>query len=159
MLREILSWMPVLPAVVLVVSDFRLRTVPVAALVAFGGLAVASALSVTSVGEVLRRTGQNALLLAYLGSGCCLYLSLRYRRRINPLRGYFGTGDLCFLLALSPLLPFREYLYFLVGGCALTLCGWAAYRGLGGCRDTIPLAGTLGILFILHIAMTNLWLR
>lgn len=63
---------------------------------------------------------------------------------------YIGAGDLLFLPALAIYFPLREFVFFLVLSFLLSLAGWSLYALLTRRIHTVPLVGTVGIVFIVY---------
>lgn len=82
------------------------------------------------------------------------YIRLRWGKLQHPFKEHFGWGDLLFILAITPLLPFQNFVYFFTAGTFLTLVIHfiaTAFRK----QTTIPYAGyfslvTLTYLILLH---------
>ncbi len=158
-LTPFLYSIPLVLIVVLTIGDFRHRYVDLWALVLFG--VVAASLSVLEYGwrQALGNTLINIALLVYLCAGIVLWLRLRNGRWINPLRGHVGSGDLVFMLCLTPLYDLRGYLLMVLLASAAALVWWILVRWIfirynpvrwamiriGKRQVTIPLVAMLGI--------------
>ena len=58
----------------------------------------------------------NVLLLGWMFGGVWVYLRLRYQRQANLFRQYIGSGDVWFLLLLTPLFALPVYVVLLLCG-------------------------------------------
>lgn len=88
------------------------------------------------------------LLMVFL----TLYIRLRFGKLENPFTAYFGLGDFLFILALTPLLAFREFVLFFTIGTFLTLLlhGIAL---LFRKQATIPYAGYFSLVTIAYLLL------
>lgn len=73
------------------------------------------------------------------------YIRLRWGKLQHPFREHFGWGDLLFILALTPLLPFQQFVYFFTAGTFLTLV-LHLIVSLFRRQSTIPYAGYLALI-------------
>lgn len=80
-------------------------------------------------------------LLLVPGAGIEIYLLIRYRHFINPLKKHLGMGDVLFALATTPIFPPQEFILFLLASMIGGLLWWLAY----GRKGLIPLVGVSGI--------------
>jgi hypothetical protein len=98
--------------------------------------------------------GLNMAFVSFLMIFLIGYIRLRFGKIENPFLNYFGLGDFLFILALTPLLSFREFVYFFTAGTFLVLLihgGVYLFRK----QSTIPYAGyfslvTMGYLILLE---------
>lgn len=92
-------------------------------------------------------------IMAFLG----LYISVRFGNAKELFKRYFGLGDLLFLLAITPLCTFREFILLFTAGTLITL----VLFGIGQLikkRTTIPYAGyfSLAIMAYLWLLQNNI---
>ncbi len=82
----------------------------------------------------------NAAFVTALIGFLTLYIRLRFGKLENPFNNYFGLGDFLFLLALTPLFPFRGFVWFFTAG---TICVLLVHLVVLAFRKspTIPYAG------------------
>lgn len=137
----------IVPAVIMAAEDFCRREVGVLWLALFiigaAGLAVwTQGWQAAAINAVM-----NLSLVLYMAGGVLLYLRIRNKRWINPLRRHFGTGDLLFILGMAPLFGLKEYLLFLLISMVAALLWWLAT----GRRHTIPLVGVMGIVLSIFL--------
>ena len=137
--------LPVAPATILAVSDLRRRTVPVSWLTAFGLCVLSPSVFLSSVGTILYNMLTNVLLLGWMFGGVWVYLRLRYRRQANLFRQYIGSGDVWFLLLLTPLFALPVYVVLLLCGFACGLLNGTFERVFFRRETTIPLVTFLSL--------------
>jgi hypothetical protein len=89
----------------------------------------------------------NVLFVIFLMGFLALYIRLRFGKFENPFVAHFGLGDLLFILALTPLLPVREFIYFFTAGTFLLAMRFRR-------QQTIPYAGYFSLVTIVYIALT-----
>lgn len=144
----------VVPAVPLVVDDFRLRRVGVLWLVALGSVAVGVGWTLRGLDPMLRSLFWNGLLLMlFLGVMAC-YHTLRRFSSGSFFRDGFGLGDAVTMLVVTPLFSPAGYVRFLLAGSLAALLWWFLRRA-----TTIPLAGILAaVLGVWSVVKTfGLW--
>ncbi len=79
-----------------------------------------------------------------------LYFSLKERKLINLFNGYFGLGDLFFLIAIAAYFSFFNYLLFYLSSLLIVIIFNIALSYTAKTRDQkIPLAGKQAILLCL----------
>lgn len=89
--------------------------------------------------------------------GLALYFSIRHGKLINPIDTFIGMGDLLFLIAVSALFSFQQYLlFFSVSLFTILLLYFIPSIKLGWEKKKIPLAGVLAIFTILCICYFSL---
>ena len=137
--------LPVVPATILAVSDLRRRTVPVSWLTAFGLCVLSPSVFLSSVGTILYNMLTNVLLLGWMFGGVWVYLRLRYQRQANLFRQYIGSGDVWFLLLLTPLFALPVYVVLLLCGFACGLLYGTFVRIFFRKETTIPLVTFLSL--------------
>ncbi len=136
-----------IPTAIMALSDFRSRKIALWSLLLFFALCLPISIYLYGGGAVVGRIVLNIFLLVYLGAGILLYLWIRHRRFTNPLRRHLGSGDLLFVLALTPLFAPKEFLIFLLA----SMVGGLAWWMVNGRKDSIPLVGILGIAFGIYL--------
>lgn len=89
--------------------------------------------------------------------GLTLYFSIRHGKLINPIDTFIGMGDLLFLIAVSALFSFQQYLlFFSISLFTALLLYFIPYIKLVWKEKKIPLAGVLAIFTILSICFFSL---
>lgn len=81
-----------------------------------------------------------------------LYIRLRFGKLENPFKAHFGLGDFLFILALTPLLTFREFILFFTIGTFLTLV-LHLIALLFRKQPTIPYAGYFSLVTIAYLVL------
>ena len=97
----------------------------------------------------------NAMLLSFQLISITLFLWLRHKKRVNPLAGYFGLGDLLFWVLLAVGFSPVNFMCFHVGSLVLALLLHkllARYKAYGG-SNKIPLAGFQALFYIFVLFM------
>lgn len=139
--------MLLIPTAIMALSDFRSRKIALWSLLLLFALCLPISIYLYGGSAVINHIALNILLLVYLGVGILLYLWIRHRRFTNPLRRHLGSGDLLFVLALTPLFAPKEFLIFLLASMIGGLAWWMASSR----KDSIPLVGILGIAFGIYL--------
>jgi hypothetical protein len=81
-----------------------------------------------------------------------LYIAVRFGNPFDLFKRYFGWGDVLFLLAITPLCTFREFILLFTAGTIITL----ALFGIGQLfkkRTTIPYAGYFSLAIIAYLIL------
>lgn len=136
-----------IPTAIMALSDFRSRKITLWSLLLLFALCLPISIYLYGGSAVVNHIMLNIFLLAYLGVGILLYLWIRHRRFTNPLKRHLGSGDLLFVLALTPLFDPEKFLIFLLASMVGALAWWMA----GGRKSSIPLVGILGIAFGIYL--------
>lgn len=82
--------------------------------------------------------------------GITAYFSLKRKEIINPFKAYIGLGDLLFLIAVTPMFSFRNYILFFITGMLFSLMLFLAIKHTQK-YQTVPLAGFLSIYMLILI--------
>ena len=82
-------------------------------LLLFLGLGIGSLLKF-GLNISLERTGGNTLFVVSQLGCLTAYFSLKNKQFVNVLAGYFGSGDLCFLIAISIYFSLFSYILFYI---------------------------------------------
>lgn len=149
---------PAVASLPIVVSDFRCRRVAVVWLAAVLVACFAATLYTDSWPTALTRTAANASLVALLM--LCLAVWTRLRHGAGARLGsHFGAGDLCYMLALAPLLPPVDFIRLITAAALLSLIWYYALNRAR--RTTIPFAAMIGITLvaITLLRFVMLWMR
>ena len=91
-----------------------------------------------------------------------LYLLLKFRKLLNPFRGYLGTGDLLFWFAIAPLFSFVNFLLFFVVSLLFSAIVFVSFKRLFVPKSTIrakliPLAGMQAAFLLLLLLFNRLF--
>ena len=84
-------------------------------------------------------------IAAGMFGGVWVYLRLRYQRQANLFRQYIGSGDVWFLLLLTPLFALPVYVVLLLCGFACGLLYGTFVRIFFRKETTIPLVTFLSL--------------
>lgn len=96
--------------------------------------------------------GLNLLFVAGLMAFLILYVRLRFGTERSPFREFFGLGDVLFIVALTPLLDFREFVLFFTAGTFLTLVVHGVVA-LFRKQATIPYAGYFSLVTLTYLVL------
>ncbi len=133
------------PLTKLMIDDFRRREVTLAWLIALAVITFGMSLISNGLREMLARSGQNLLLIGYLGIGLVIWTWIRSRKLINPVNVYIGLGDVLFFLSLMPLFQLERFALLLVTCMIFSLIWWQVVRFVKKYSADIPLVATSGI--------------
>ena len=145
---ELLAFVPL---AFMIRSDYKERVIRIYPLLFFGILTVTGSVWRWGWEECVVRVVGGVGVLAFLTGGVLLYLLLKYRRRINPFREYIGTGDVVFLLCLTPSFQLIEFVCFLIIAFTLTLMTWTLGLYKNQSKQGIPLVSTVGICYACYL--------
>jgi hypothetical protein len=142
------------PLTMLIVSDFRTREVSVIWLCVLAVGTIGIPIILDGWAEVLRRSGQNLLILMDMSVGIVLWGWVKARKPVSPINRYIGLGDVLFFLALVPLFPVRQYIWLLMGCFVFSLVWWgAATLWFKRSPRNIPFIATSGIVVVVAIIL------
>lgn len=78
-----------------------------------------------------------------------LYFSIKQGKFTNIFKGYFGLGDLCFLISITVYLSFLNYvLYYMISLLSVILFTWVLQVVNKAGQGKIPLAGYQAIILL-----------
>lgn len=97
----------------------------------------------------------NAVFVTALIGFLVVYVRLRFGKLENPFQNYFGLGDYLFLLALTPLFPFRGFVWFFTAGTIAVLLVHLVVLLFRNNR-TIPYAGYFSLFTALYLVADTL---
>ena len=143
----LLYLLPVIPMIVMIITDFSTRKVSVLWLGLFILCICVLSFATNGLMVCLWNMLINLVLLIYLSAGICIYLKLKTRRWVNPLNKYIGSGDLWLFIGLTPLFGLEGYLLFTLTSLLLSLVLWSAVFIFSKKQFSIPLVGVVGIIF------------
>lgn len=96
----------------------------------------------------------NAGFLTILLLGLTIYLSLKEQRLVNVTEGYFATGDILFLIAMTPLFTVQWYILFFTFGTIATLI-FHLIASIVKPQKTVPYAGYMALVGIGYVAFSE----
>lgn len=138
------------------IQDFKERKVSVMLLLIILFMSTALFIRLDSISALPRRFILNSIFtLMILVSGT---LMVKLRRPKKTMSSIIGTGDLLFLISISPLFSFEAYLVFLYTSFLFILGVYGIILVIRRNRDplTIPLAGGQAIYLILILVVNEL---
>lgn len=147
-MEMLLSLFTLVPLGVLAVSDIRSRTVSTWWLLVFGALLLFGSAARTGWDCVLLRICGNCAVLFVVG--CALGFYAKIRRRGLP--ELLGSGDLLFLVLLSPASGTRAYVRFMLVACVLGLACWPIFKRLQPEMNGIPMVSVMAVCFVCVMA-------
>jgi Flp pilus assembly protein protease CpaA len=103
---------------------------------------------------VLAEVGYNMAFVFGLMAFLVLYIRLRFGKPEHPFQNYFGLGDFLFILALTPLLSFQQFVYFFTIGTFLTLVIHLVML-LFRKQATIPYAGYFSLVTMTYLVLLH----
>ena len=119
----------------------------------------------SSWATVLWSVQVNFMIVVFQLSAIWLYLIIRHRAMVNPMRGFIGWGDILFWVALLPAFSPVAYMLFYVGSLLVALLIHGIFRSsrLYGDASKIPLAGLQALaysawLLTYGLTQTPVWL-
>ncbi len=139
------------PLAALAFSDLRCRRIGIINLAVFGVVVIfVSVMESGGLRLPLSNLVRNLLTCVLLWAALSLWARLRKR----GLSDMLGTGDLLFVLCLTPYFPPRHFLLFLIVSSLATLLVWLPYTSLSktAARD-IPLVTALAACLTLRIIL------
>lgn len=99
----------------------------------------------------------NSVFLAIQLLLLTLYFTVKERRLVNILDGYFGLGDLLFLLAITVYLSFLNYvLFYLLSLFGIIAVGFLTQAMVKKPNPKIPLAGEQALVLVGFILVEQL---
>ncbi len=105
---------------------------------------------------LLSEIAYNLLFLLFILTALSLYLSIKFGRLINITKGFFGLGDVLFLIAIIPLFSFREYLIFFTLGTLAALLLHLLSAGIRK-QKSIPYAGYMAFAGALCVGFNDVF--
>lgn len=88
----------------------------------------------------------NLGFLALQGLGLLLYLLLRERRWVNPLRASIGAGDVLFLLISTLAFSVPNFIVYVISGLLFSLVAYGALLLVHRrAQRTVPMAGFMAL--------------
>lgn len=155
-MKTIMILLPAIPAAFLIAEDFRSREVRLLWLIALCVITLSTSFVHEGAVTVMSNVFFNVIFLLYLGIGALIWVKIRFRRTGRRFSDYLGWGDIIFLLALTPLFGLREFLVFLLLAMTFSVVWWIITRYCKRLDTTIPLVGTSGVLFCVHLIISAL---
>lgn len=130
-----------IPLVLMILSDYKSRTVVLWQLLLFGITVLITSL----VENGLRPTGMNIAINTFLslliGLGVYIYFLLKYK----SVQSIIGKGDILFMLFLTPFFTPRLFLVFMLVSFVATLLMWGIYTFIRKHNTNIPLISGVGV--------------
>jgi hypothetical protein len=87
----------------------------------------------------------NSCFILFQMLAVTMYFSLKNRRFVNIFKGYFGLGDLFFLLVITAAFSPVNFILFIIFSFALSLFGYLVFL-LFIENNRIPLAGLMALI-------------
>jgi len=130
-----------IPLVLMIVTDYKSRTVILWQLLLFGIITLIISLVKIGVQSTTMNIAINIFLSVLIGLCVYLYFLLRYK----SLPSIIGKGDILFILFLTPLFSPRVFLIFMLISFVATLLMWVIYTLVPKNDTSIPLISGVGV--------------
>lgn len=143
--------LPVLPAAVMSVSDFKGRSVSVLSIAAFILCSLAFSFLTNSVSVTLIRLAFNLALLSLFYVLLLTYYRIRHGKHYGIIDRAFGKGDALFLAGASSLLEPASFCLFIAVSCLVGVI-WARLSS----SKEIPFVGLGAPVLLLFIIKSTL---
>lgn len=88
--------------------------------------------------------------IAFLLVSLTLYLSIKTGRLVAVWKGFFSLGDILFILAITPLFTWIQFVYFFTFGTIVVLLIHLVFT-LFSTNKTVPYAGHLALVTIVFL--------
>ncbi len=83
-----------------------------------------------------------------------VYFSLRFKKMLNVINNYLGSGDVLFLMSMTTLFTPLNFIFFYIIAIFITTLSYGTYLVASGRRDyPIPLAGSMAIVLIVFFVL------
>lgn len=135
-----------IPLTVMILSDYKRRTINIVWLMVFGILQIAGAWMMIGESQTLINIITNTAILLFLYTCIGIYVTLN-RKRIGSFSNTIGVGDLLFLPLITGLFEVREFLIFLIISFLIGLL----YGLTPNCRNGVPLVSVVGGCLIVYM--------
>lgn len=140
------------PLGIMIYTDLRRRYVRLECLILFGVLQLGSSLWLSGWRFTVSCMIINLLFLFLWGGAAVLFLRQKKKFACKGWQDCIGTGDILFLLLLTPVWCLRSFVIFLLAGAVVSLICNRVYFSLHtGQQGTIPLVGTLGLCYVFFV--------
>lgn len=146
-----------IPLLLMIVSDYKIRKVVLWQLILFGLIVAGVSLAENGLRNACMNLTVNMLLSLFIGLCVYIYFLLRYK----SVQSVIGKGDILFILFLTPFFSSRSFLIFMLISFVATLGMWGIVHLIRRKNDPIPLISGLGVclcaLLIYKQLMWILW--
>lgn len=140
------------PLILMIYQDFKDRHVLLWQLLLFGVIQLFICLDKHGLAQSAYNMMINLIISVIIASVVFLYTYFRFKLE----RAVIGSGDIIFILLLTPYFPYFHFLYFLIISFLLALASWQFKAFFYKERVTnIPLISYLGICYVI-VVMYNL---
>ncbi|ULB34286.1 hypothetical protein [Proteiniphilum propionicum] len=129
------------PLALMILSDYRSRTVVLWQLLLFGAIVLITSLMEKGLHATSMDIATNIFLSMLIGSCVYIYFLLKYRSG----QSIMGKGDILFILFLTPLFTPRLFLVFMLVSFAATLSMWGIHTLVRKRNTNIPLISGVGV--------------
>lgn len=130
-----------IPLVMMILSDYRSRTVVLWQLLLFGIIVLIISLAENGLRATGMNTAINIFLSLLIGLSVYLYFLLKYK----SVQSVIGKGDILFLLFLTPFFTPLLFLIFMLVSFVATLLMWGIYTLIRKRNSNIPLISGVGV--------------
>lgn len=127
------------------VQDLRYRVIHVLLPISLG---IVGYILLKQSGNTIYDLLPSFLFVSITVLGLWMYLSIKNRSLVNPLKSAIGIGDILFFVMIIPLFSFVNYIYFYIIGLLLSALIHILFSKRSK-DNTIPLAGYLSTYLII----------
>ena len=130
-------------------EDARYRAISLWTFPALFGLLLLSNIHLSSWTQTLWKVNTNLLIVAVQLAGLWLYLMIKHKVVVHPMRGFLGWGDVLFWIAIVPAFSPWSFLLFYIGSAlaALLLHTCLRQQQWYGDAHRVPLAGWQALVY------------
>jgi hypothetical protein len=93
----------------------------------------------------------SAFFLTTLGF-LIVYMSIKYKKFLNPFQNYFGFGDLLFYISLTPMFLLHNYILFFILSMVFAISMQMLFKKIIQ-ENSVPLAGFSAIFLMIVIIL------
>ena len=102
----------------------------------------------------LKNIFTNNLFLIFMMTSLTLYLTLKFKKLILITNGFFSAGDILFLVVITPLFTFSEFVSFFTLGTIITLLIHLISLLIKK-QKTVPYAGYMSLITAFFLLFQN----
>lgn len=136
-----------IPLLLMILSDYRSRTVVLWQLLLFGITVLVMSLAENR----LIVTGMNIAINIFLSLLIGLFVYLYFLLKYKSVQSIIGKGDIMFILFLTPFFSPRVFLIFMLISFIATLIMWGIHTLVSKHNNDIPLISGVGLCFTVFL--------
>lgn len=148
-----MEWILLFPLAPMIYQDFKYRNVTLWQLLLFGIMQMTVCFYKYGAIQTGLNTLANVAVMGIISATMIVYAYFRFKRKQRLI----GSGDIVFILLLTPYFLCSYFLHFLIVSFLLALVGWC----IGNCMrkekaSHIPLVSYLGICYAVVVVYNSL---